>query len=134
LGLPVLADTVQRFVNGAEGRAVMASRGHSTDYDVTVGVRASIVDMEARASSEAATLSTLEGLIELFNEELARRQQAVNAPPTLWASLQTVTQDAIATPDEGSTMRVVLVAGALSVAVAASGAVLWDTLVRRREA
>lgn len=132
-----MAQLVQLSVIGSDVRALVQADGLRSDYIVEVDRSSPIMRVEVTAGSPAVATGSVDYVVELIRQDLAERQDQVEAPDSERIAIQVISPTSPAQASTGAAMRlrlVVLVIGillAVGAALFVEGAANWAA--RRRQ-
>ena len=130
----VTAQVLQEAAQGSEARRTLAQEGLSTDYTVTVGDNAPILQIEAVSDDPDVAITSAERLSELVAADLDARQDRFDVPD----DARIVTDDVVVadrtTRLDTARDRALIGVALLGALFVVSSAVAADLLIRSREA
>lgn len=130
--LTTAAEVAALSANTAQVRNLLASEGRSTSYEVGAQRSNPILVIEVRAwSREEATTTTLR-IVELIEEDLRLRQDAVDAPQDQRVTTSVIGLSAVGGADYGGRNRARVALAVLAIGAAFGAAFLAEGLERRR--
>jgi hypothetical protein len=130
--LEVVGQSLILVTTSETGVASVVARGGSDDFTVTQ-TSGAIIEVEATAPTADQARVTVDHVLAEIEEELAQRQDDVDAPGSDRVSLDPLTQAIEATPQYGSRNKAMTALVFLGLALTIGAAYALDGLSRRRK-
>lgn len=122
-------------LNSAETVAAIEAMGYTSTYEVTATARTAVFSVDARGTSEADVLGTLNAVLTIAEDDLLQRQANGGVPAGNRIGMQELAAPSITEVETEGALRVQAVIVVLGGAIAVVLAVLFDDivgLIRRR--
>jgi hypothetical protein len=133
-GLEQPAGILVAYLSSASAREEVEQRSETAEYVVSIddSTRGPVLAVDVTDADPQRTLNTLGYILDRIPESLTALQDQVDVQPDAVITAMTLTVDERAEPDMGGTIRMMIAAVAVGIALTCTAAFALDGLLRRR--